>query len=76
MTKRYRLNKSDAMLSTDMDFSALAGPRCICIKNYKMMAEKKDSTSKGGKDSETISYASFETGGGSNSHMIEIKEGI
>ena len=49
MAKRYRLNKSDAILSTDMDFSALAGPRCICIKNYKMVAEKKNSTSKGKK---------------------------
>ena len=40
MALRFRSKECDLILSTDMDFSAIAGPNCICIKNMKTITEK------------------------------------
>jgi len=40
MSYRYQHMETDLLLSTDMDFSALAGPRCLMIRNYHVTTQK------------------------------------
>ena len=76
MAHRFLSNGCDMLLSTDNDFSTLAGPRCICLKIFKVVKEKKDSNLIGSKKKETESYCLFEIGGGSNVHMNELESNI
>ena len=76
MAYRFRNDECDLILSTDMDFSALAGPRCICMKSYNIMTEKVNSGQKRKKNIEKQTSCMFELGGGSNMHMIELKKKI
>ena len=50
----------DMLLSTDNDFSALTGPRCICLKRFKVVGDRKKSKLKGKHKKETESCFVFE----------------
>ena len=73
MSYRYQHMETDLLLSTDMDFSALAGPRCLMIRNYHVTTQKDQTGNKRKKNIEKITNYVFTIGGGSNTHMEELK---
>ena len=40
IASRYRSKSCDILLSQDMDYSVIAGPKCICVKTFKVVTEK------------------------------------
>ena len=76
MAQRFRSEECDLILLTDMDFSAIAGPNCICIKNIKTITEKVTAGERERKtkkaEAPSVSFV-FDVGAGSNTRMDDLK---
>jgi len=76
MAYRFRKKRTDILLSTDMDFSSLAGAECLMICRYYIKTEKVNTGNKQQQKIEKMTECYFDVGGGSNVHMQEIQEKI
>ena len=66
IAKRIIEGKGDLVYSTDTDFPALIGPKCILLKETKWVSRRKR------KQDDPMEEATFVLGGGSNRKMKEL----